>query len=139
MDLIERTAKLAAEWWANLLEQGDKAAFQAHLQARIADRLRERGKCIVECDYDPKDILLEAVRAAGVECLGIRFSADGILPRKTETFITEGFINPCALAGPIDTHPIFVACDVGYEDHTVTVVGKFDDKHRFNIISITRE
>lgn len=79
---VHRAAKMAAEWWADRLQQGDRAAFVAALRDLVARDLEARGSCHLECDYDPAGHLLEAVRAAGVECRGFMFSAKGILPEK---------------------------------------------------------
>lgn len=79
---IHRAAKMAAEWWGDRLQQGDRAAFVATLRDLVARDLEAGGECRLECDYDPDGHLLEAVRAAGVECRGFLFSAKGILPQK---------------------------------------------------------
>lgn len=92
--LIERTAETAADWWTERLMTGDKAAFTNSLKASIEQKLRDRGSCFVECDYDPHGILLDAVRAAGLECGGFMFSARGILPQKHSTIVKPGLIEP---------------------------------------------
>lgn len=137
-DLIERTAKLAADWWANLLEQGDKAAFQTHLQGLIDARLRAEGLCFLQCDYDPFNLLLRAVRAAGIECDGIHCSAFGILPMKTETMIRPGSIKPFSERLKEGTGTLVVTTDVGYDDHSVYVVGQFDNDGKLIITEIGR-
>jgi hypothetical protein len=140
MDLIDWTAEVAANWWTDLLQQGDKATFNKHLRDSITNRLRERGLCIVECDYDPKDILLEAVRAAGIECRGMASSADGILPYKVDTLIRPGSIQPTSARFPhVDTGNLVIATDVGYDDHTVTVVAKYDRNGEFIVKQIIRD
>ena len=81
-DTIERAAQIATDWWVERLQRGDKAAFSAALKPLIEQDLREDGRCFLECDYDPREHLLIAVRAAGLECSGFLFSARGILPQK---------------------------------------------------------
>jgi hypothetical protein len=75
---------MAAEWWSERLQQGDREAFKAKLTELVVEELLEhpRGLCLLQVDYDPQGLLLEAVRAAGVECAGFLFSAEGILPAK---------------------------------------------------------
>jgi hypothetical protein len=98
-DLIRKTAETAADWWTERLMQGDKAAFRASLVASIEAELRRddwsEGDWVdLECDYDPQGALLDAVRAAGIECAGSFFSARGILPQKHSTEIAPGRIVP---------------------------------------------
>lgn len=80
---IERAATMAADWWTRRLQRGDRALFREHLRAIVLAELQSCGESTTQCDYDPRDALLEAVRAAGIECTGYLYSADGILPRKT--------------------------------------------------------
>lgn len=90
----KRAAKIAAEWWASRLQSGNKLAFQQHLEQAIQSELNANGRCYTECDYDPRGILLDAVRAAGIKCQGMMFSADGILPRKHELDIEPDCLTP---------------------------------------------
>lgn len=76
-------ANEAAKWWTSLLQAGDRAAFEAHLRTAIETDLRVHGRSMLQVDYDPFGHILDAVRAAGVECSGMLFSARGILPGKT--------------------------------------------------------
>lgn len=94
MSLNKRTAQVATEWWRARLMSGDKTKFASSLKASIEAGLENNGRIGIECDYDPKGVLLDAVRAAGLECAGVTFSADGILPKKHATAITPGRIEP---------------------------------------------
>lgn len=88
------TAKAAAQWWGERLQQGDRDAFEKSLAVQILIELETAGVCLLECDYDPRGTVLDAVRAAGVECRGWMFSARGILPQKHETIVRPGRIEP---------------------------------------------
>ena len=90
----EITAQKAADWWTERLEQGDKNLFNVVLFTLIKKGFEERDCIILTCDYDPQDILLHAVRAAGVECEGHFFSARGILPQKTSLRVLKTDSNP---------------------------------------------
>jgi len=97
---IERAAAMAAAWWTERLQQGDREAFRAFLLDHVRRELRDAGECRLRCDYDPLGPLLDAVHAAGVECMGMMFSAKGILPTKrllvvtpTELHAKEGYGN----------------------------------------------
>jgi hypothetical protein len=92
--LIDKTAEIAAQWWADRLMKGDKDKFKECLELHINKSLTETGHCYLENDYDPHGGLLDAVRAAGVECSGVFFSGRGILPQKHETTVTPGKIEP---------------------------------------------
>lgn len=101
---ISKAARMAAEWWAERLEQGDKEAFinalEAYVQAALDDpRHEERlggadGDVVLKTDYDPFGMLLEAVRAAGVECSGCMFSCRGVLPMKTMLRVNASRLRP---------------------------------------------
>lgn len=84
-------AAYLADWWAERLRRGDRAIFRAHLSAAVETHLLAcpagRLHLSLECDYDPQGPLLDAVRAAGVECRGFLFSAQGILPQKCSTVV----------------------------------------------------
>lgn len=87
-------AVMAAEWWADRLEQGDRSKFIAALVPLIDADIAAHGSCRLECDYDPWDHLLTAVRAAGVECRGFMFSARGILPTKHSLWVRPNKLEP---------------------------------------------
>lgn len=78
----ERAAAMATEWWAARLMSGDVDKFKEALRPLILEKLEKEGVCYLDCDYDPHEPLLTAVRAAGIECRGFMFSAYGILPQK---------------------------------------------------------
>ena len=90
----EAAAKAAAEWWADRLQRGDRGAFIVSLQASVLNGLERNGFVELECDYDALGPLLDAVRAAGVECRGFGFSADGILPRKHDLTVRPDRLEP---------------------------------------------
>jgi len=94
MNQIEAAAQTAAEWWGARLERGDRAKFVETLRDLIRKDLEECGHCELSCDYDPEGHLLAAVRACGVECSGVFFSAQGILPQKHFTRIETDLIEP---------------------------------------------
>lgn len=87
-------AEMAADWWAERLAQGDRGAFRAALIPLIDTKLTEHGSCFLDCDYDPRGPLLAAVRAAGAECSGCMWSAEGILPMKTSLRVTPNMLEP---------------------------------------------
>jgi hypothetical protein len=80
--MTSKAATLAAQWWANRLQQGDKDKFKAFLAEAVDREITTYGHSYTVCDYDPEGILLEAVRVAGVKCQGCMLSAEGILPMK---------------------------------------------------------
>jgi hypothetical protein len=80
--MTSKAATLAAQWWADRLQQGDKDKFKTFLAEAIDREITAYGHSYTDCDYDPQGILLEALRAAGVECQGCMMSAEGILPMK---------------------------------------------------------
>ncbi len=83
MGQIERAAKTATNWWVERLMTGNKQKFAEILQPLIEADLREHGRCVLECDYDPQRHLLTAVReAVDPKSLGFIASARGILPFK---------------------------------------------------------
>lgn len=91
---IKTAARMAAQWWRERLETGDKDAFENYLAAAVEKALCEREPVFLRCDYDPEGVLLDAVRAAGVECTGFMFSGDGILPRKHDLTVYADRLEP---------------------------------------------
>jgi hypothetical protein len=73
---------------------GDREKFEEALRPLIAADLAERGSSDTECDYDPHGHLLIAVRAAGIECQGVLFSARGILPEKHQLHVYPDRLEP---------------------------------------------
>lgn len=95
--LIDKTAAAAGEWWAARLGEqfADKRElFSAAVAERVAEALHRHPHLYLECDYDPAGLLLEAVRAVGIDCRGSFFSARGILPSKHELEIKPGLLSP---------------------------------------------
>ena len=90
----EKAAKMAGQWWADRLQQGDKEKFAKEIEWRILYALEEEGTIYLVCDYDPHGILLDALHAIGMECRGYMFSAKGILPEKHELMVTENYLAP---------------------------------------------
>lgn len=91
---LELAAKMAGEWWADKLQQGDKVKFAKEIEARTLEALKKDGHVSLMCDYDPWDILLEAVHAIGIECRGSFFSAKGILPQKHSLLVKPDVLIP---------------------------------------------
>ena len=113
--LAARAAKKAGEWWAARLDPAykDKAeAFAVAVEwytyqaltgqtawsydgaARAGDGKPVSG-VYLESDYDPKGPLLQAViETVEPNCKGFMFSSNGILPNKTELFVTRERLRP---------------------------------------------
>lgn len=73
-----------AQWWADRLEIEEKRdAFKQALAPKIHEKM------ILRVEYDPDDILLEALHEVGIKCRGVLFSAKGIFPAKTTMKIRE--------------------------------------------------
>lgn len=90
MSKIQREAiDAAVDWWAaNWQKAGSKAAFRAALHELVtAYAAEEDGRILLECDYDPQGLLLQAVQTVEPNCRGFMFSAEGLLPMKTHTWI----------------------------------------------------
>lgn len=92
------TAREAAKWWAQRLDDAHsdrRDMFRLDLEQRIVDALDKDGEVMIENDYDPQDILLDAVHATvDAECRGWLFSGRGLFPDKHETYVTVGCIEP---------------------------------------------
>lgn len=95
---IEAAAKMAGEWWADRLDNAHAAKREEFAKAvanRTARALREDGRVRLECDYDPQDLLLEAVREViAPDCSGVFFSARGILPQKHSLDVIPRLLQP---------------------------------------------
>lgn len=91
---IAPAALMAAVWWGERLQRGDKEAFVKWLAMIVTSELALNGKCYLECDYDPDKHLISALAAAGVECRGFLFSASGILPTKHELSVFPDRLEP---------------------------------------------
>ena len=109
---IERAAAMAAEWWADRLQQGDTQAFINALRPRIETDLASEGHVYLENDYDPRGILLDAVREIGIECRGYMFSGKGIFPDKHSLEIYHDRLEPKEGYGNwTDNIPVVAASD----------------------------
>jgi len=87
----ERRLNVVVAWWTERFMVADKCeAFREALRTVVERELAvpEVRSLLLDVDHDPKGFMLEAVRAAGVECSGTMFSAKGILPEKATMTIT---------------------------------------------------
>ena len=71
----------AAQWWAARLQIEEKREQFKGALLKILEESPDWYNLYV--DYDPEEELLDAVCAAGIECKGFMFSAEGIFPAKT--------------------------------------------------------
>ncbi len=92
--MASKAATMAADWWTERLRQGDKEAFRTRLTELIDAQLEKRAMVSVSVDYDPDTTLIDALKAAGVECRGFLFSADDIFPRKHDLLISKTELRP---------------------------------------------
>lgn len=96
---ITKAAHMAGEWWAKRLHpdhQGKADQFFGFVSMAVYDHLSKTDKpCFLEVDYDPRGILLDAVKAIiEPECSGVFFSARGILPAKHSLAVTAERLEP---------------------------------------------
>jgi hypothetical protein len=84
-------------WWAERWIPNDtREAFRAALRLRLEafEHDAPAGYCgtlvALDCDYDPRSMLLDATRDTGVECRGYLYSAQGLLPSKHSVVIWLG-------------------------------------------------
>lgn len=84
-------------YWAEKLEVLEKReAFREALLRLVVrewdalSRVQLVRRVYLTVDYDPEDLLLEAVLAAGIECRGCLNSAEGIFPFKHRSKLEEG-------------------------------------------------
>lgn len=89
MKLPAECINAVVAWWAerwipNDTREAFRAALRLRLEAFETDVPPGSVGWLVQldCDYDPKGMLLDAVHDAGVECRGFMFSAQGLLPSK---------------------------------------------------------
>lgn len=98
-------------WWSDRFQIEDKReAFANALRSLVATVLEDPGSLghranydpasnsfYLQVDYDPWDLLLDAVQAAGIERYGYGygFSAEGILPFKTRMHVSPDSIMVC--------------------------------------------
>jgi len=98
MDQIEVASQMAGAWWAERLDPAyarQREVFAAAVAKRCERALRKHGSCRLEVDYDPRGIMLSAVRETiNPHCRGMMFSADGVLPRKHELEVLPTALHP---------------------------------------------
>ena len=81
------------DWWTErLMVMEKRAAFRLALIPLVETLLATGRTFYLRVDYDPEHELLAAVRAAGIECNGFMWSAQGILPMKTSMRIAGDVI-----------------------------------------------
>ena len=78
-----RAGELAADWWGSKLlpEHADnRGQFEQELQLRVTRTLADSNpkEVMLEVDYDPQGLLLDALRAANIPCSGQMCSADEV-------------------------------------------------------------
>jgi hypothetical protein len=92
-----------AYWTGQLVPQDKREDFRNEL-SKLLYREAEKDPALVfydhdgqagqplrlNVDYDPQGILLTAIRNVGIECQGVFFSAQGLFPYKTRTYIRAG-------------------------------------------------
>ena len=116
-DKLDAIAKRAATWWANdLVDETKRAAFRAASAPIFAEIIAREGAEYTRLgyvDYDPDKPLLAVLRAIGVECSGMLFSARRIFAySKTGLMVIDGVL--CAKADhgapweplPADLQPV---------------------------------
>lgn len=83
----------AVAWWALRFLVGEsRERFRESLTKVLRDQVIGPRAVSLVVDYDPRDILLDAVRAAGVQCTGALDSARGIFrSQKMGMSIREGY------------------------------------------------
>lgn len=95
---IHKAAKMAAQWWADRLDHkhSDKRqSFADCLAKKIDKKLMDDGQVYLKCDYDPHDLILEAIReTVDPGCSGSCGSAEGILPQKHSLFVRRDSLTP---------------------------------------------
>jgi hypothetical protein len=68
----------AAQWWADhLFIKAKQESLKSELLKLLPD-----ADYLLYNDYDPQDLLLIAVRAAGINCDGYMFSGRDLFPNK---------------------------------------------------------
>lgn len=100
--MTPETAKKVAHWWATQLDDKHAAlrlAFERALERRLLETnqsesertyLAEHPDCLerhCDVDYDPCDVMVEALSDVGIPCRGFLYSAKDIFPYKTRMWI----------------------------------------------------
>ena len=82
--------ELAAKWWAERLEISDKRAeFEQALVAVLNENPEWKE---LYTDYDPDDLLREALQRSAVRVRRTFFTANGVLPHKTVIYKQQGIL-----------------------------------------------
>lgn len=85
---VKNAVDAAVEYWTSELRvEAKRPAFRDALRTVLERAYKPGERLRLNVDYDPQGELLEAVRAAGIECRGCMFSADGLFWAKTRTSI----------------------------------------------------
>lgn len=93
--MMSKAAEMAADWWADRLDpRHDRLKFRTALRDLIDERLGQDGRVCLDCDYDPQDLLLDALHMAGIDCRGCMYSAQGILPMKHYLLVLPHELQP---------------------------------------------
>lgn len=83
--LTQKQIDIAISFWMRAFEVEDpekRKAFEVELRERLTP---DYGELSLYVDYDPIGLLLDCVRAIGIECSGCLGSAEGLFPGKTGT------------------------------------------------------
>lgn len=89
--MMNAERKAAVNYWTSLLEWITyRAPFSVELE-KIVDQIPTDHWCDLDVDYDPEGLLLDALRASGIDCRGCLHSADGIFPRKHRSQFGPGY------------------------------------------------
>lgn len=77
--MSDEAKEVAAKWWSKHLPQENRGAFEIALCALLPD-----GDWGLYNDYDPDELLIQAVRVAGLKCRGFMFSGKDLgFPEKS--------------------------------------------------------
>ncbi len=83
----------ALDYWTNLLDRrwdSFRKTFSLELE-KILDKIPDKEWRNLDVDYDPSDLLLDALHASGIPCLGCLNSADRIFPFKHRSRLGPGY------------------------------------------------
>ncbi len=86
-------AQAVADWWSEHLDEkyADRREFFKDAIVRYLDGREGQQETTLKVDYDPLGLMLAIVRETiDPECRGFLFSAKGMLPNKTQTWILDG-------------------------------------------------
>jgi hypothetical protein len=103
---ISKEARIAADWWKERLDAAtpeQQETFRAKLEELINVEFNNPKSPFVfgpsddpwlkvQTDYDPDEMLVNALDAAGIAPTGFIATCDGLLPRKHMLQIHKGYI-----------------------------------------------